>query len=112
MLTDVLAAQTAEINGKFKVVEQRMIRFEEGQIRIEAQTTKTNGRVTNHDALLQKMQLIEKDHFVKCPNTDKIEMLEEYKTKTDTLKNFIIWAGGTTMAAILLVLAILEFLNK
>lgn len=54
---------TSLINARFENVEDRLVR-------IEAQTTKTNGRVSE----LEQKELT---HIITCPNVPKIEKINE-----------------------------------
>lgn len=105
LLKDVLATHTAEINGQFNLIKQELSFIKE-------QTIKTNGRVNKHDELFQKMQLSEKDHFQHCPNTTRIEALEDVNVGKKSVDGFIIKVGGFFGAAILIVIAVIELIIK
>ena len=105
LLTDVLSAHTAEIGGQFQLIKQEL-----GQIK--EQTIKTNGRVNRHDEELQNLKLIEKDHFVHCPNSDRLDNLETLKEQYVGAWNFIIKAAATFSAIALIAIAILELIIK
>lgn len=105
ILTDVLAVHTAEINGQFNLIKQEL-HF------IKDQTTKTNGRVTRHDELFHKMELIEKDHFLKCPNTERISTLEDDRTGKKSIESFVVKVGMFVAAVTGIVIAIIELIIK
>lgn len=45
--------------------------------KIEMQTTKTNGRVTQHDKDLESLKVQEITHIINCPNSPRIKVLED-----------------------------------
>lgn len=75
MIEDILGKFIEHTEGQFKVVELRMIEFEKGQIRIENQTTKTNGTLIKHDAQIRTLQMGEAVHEINCPHGKAIEDL-------------------------------------
>lgn len=105
LLTDILSTHTAEIDGKFNLIKQEL-NF------IKEQTTKTNGRVTKHDEIIQSIQMIEKDHFIKCPNTDRLGLLEDSETARKSVYRFIILVGSFVSTFIVIVIAIIELIIK
>mgnify|MGYP003607020848 FL=1 len=90
VLIDVIATHTAEIDGKFNVIQSELIHIKE-------QTTKTNGRVTKHDEMIGDLQKADIQHLVNCPMESRMKQLEISEfSKRGMWKMILIIAGSIT----------------
>lgn len=105
MLTDVLAAHTAEIDGKFKVIEEKLIR-------IEAQTTKTNGRVNRHDQAITDLEKADITHIANCPLESRMKVVEADVSARKSVWRFVVIASGAILSFALFVIALMEYFSK
>ena len=65
MITDIIGAHTAQIDGKFNVIKVELLAIKE-------QTIKTNGRVTRHDEELKAINKSEDMHVINCPHNKPV----------------------------------------
>lgn len=65
MITDIGAANTAEIKGELALIKQE-VSF------VREQTTRTNGRVNRHDEEIKNLSKTEDLHVVNCPHNEPI----------------------------------------
>lgn len=105
MLTDVLRGHHEEMKGRLNVIQANLLR-------VEAQTTKTNGRVT---IVEDKIEILEKEeikHSVNCPNESRIKTLEEAEISRKAIIRFVV--GGSALAGTIgaLLAVIVNWLSK
>jgi hypothetical protein len=67
---ELLAAKLATVDEKFNTIHELLVR-------IEAQTVKTNGRVTAHDQKIQALEVARAAHFSECPQGPVISKLKD-----------------------------------
>lgn len=105
MINDVIGKPLEEIIGRLNVIQANLVR-------VEGQTTKTNGRVT---ACEDKIETLEKDeikHAVNCPNLLRLKTLEEAEISRKAIIRFIV--GGSALAGTIggLVAVIVNWVSK
>ena len=104
ILAEVLEVHAAKMNGKFKLMHQKLIT-------IERQTTKTNGRVTDLEKDTQALREADIEHLLNCPMSDRIknieisligrEAIKKYVKRTAVMTSIIIGAALTVFDLIL-----------
>lgn len=105
MLTDILSGHHEELKGRLNVIQANLVR-------VETQTTKTNGRVT---AIEDKIEILEKEeikHTVNCPNVVRIKSLEDAEISRKAIVKFVV--GGAALAGTIggLVAVIVNWISK
>lgn len=103
MLTDVLSGHTEEMKGRFNVLHANLVRIEE-------QTTKTNGRVTMLEKQMNQLELDESQHVMKCPNASRIKAMEDNEISRKAIMKFIVVGAAVAGGGGGLVFSILKFL--
>ena len=101
LLLDVLSTHTAEINGKFNVINEILER-------IEVQTTKTNGRVNKLEEKAIILELNDVKHLSECPHAARIQSLENTENRKNGVYKFLAVAFGVCTALATLVIAYFE----
>jgi hypothetical protein len=104
MLTDVIAAHTEKMTGEFNLMKQDLSY-------IKIQTTKTNGQVIRNTDDIQKLKLLNKDHFLTCPNSDRIESLENIEVGRKGVWRFLVTVGSLAVGSFAIVLTIIEIMK-
>jgi hypothetical protein len=86
ILHDYVSGVMARVDSKFEIIDLKLDR-------IEAQTTKHNGRMT-------VLEMKEARHTIECPNVGKIRDLEDHVLTTKHLKKWVV--GGVSIIGILM----------
>lgn len=97
LLTDVLAAHTAKIDGKFELIKQELHQIKE-------QTTKTNGRVTKLEDRTDALKIAAIEHETKGSHAERIKALEDSQLSRISILKFV-----ASVAAVISVVASLVF---
>ena len=107
MLGDVLAAHNEKIDGKFNLINEKLER-------IEAQTTKTNGRVNKLEDKTEQLKINDIEHIINCPLVSRVKTIEETEQfKKGELRMITILSTVTaSIAAIIISIAAIYFNNK
>ena len=105
LLGDVIATHTAEINGKFLVIDEKLNS-------ITAQTTKTNGKVLRLEEKVQTLEKMDLEHVINCPIAERVSTLENENLGAKSIRIFLwkVVAIAGTIGGI--VFAYLEFIKK
>ena len=103
-LNQILDTHTAQINGKFNVIEGKFNVIEVKLTNIETQTTKTNGRVNKLEDKVEVLQKDESNHVNNCPQAKRIAALEEQSNQNKG-KELIIYKFITYGLSILAIVA-------
>lgn len=93
LMTDILAAHTEKVDGQYNLIAQKLES-------IEAQTTRTNGRVLklenetvpNINEKITKLNNSEMTHVLSCPITSRVLELEKDQIERKSIKKFLIAA--------------------
>ena len=101
LMTDIISSHTENVNGKFEVIKTEL-----GAIK--AQTTKTNGRVNSIEYEIEELKLNDKTHLLSCPNTKRIVLLENQEISRNSIKDFLNNSWVKTVAAIGVIIALIE----
>ena len=101
LLLDVISSHTAEVDGKFNVIHEKLER-------IEAQTTKTNGRVNKLEEKTEILKINDIEHITHCPNSEKIQLLMNSETKRIGIYKFVTIVAGVCATLATLVISYLE----
>lgn len=101
LLLDVLAAHTAEINGKFDVINEKLDN-------IEVQTKRTNGRVTKLEEKTSVLEINDLTHINECPNVARIQRLENTDLEKKSIFRFITVVFGVCATVATIVIAYFE----
>jgi len=105
MLTDVIATHTEKMTGELNLIKQDLSY-------IKIQTTKTNGQVIRNTDDIQKLQqLLNKDHFLTCPNSDRIESLENIEVGRKGVWRFVVTLGSLAVGSFAIILTIVEIMK-
>ena len=102
MLTDVISTHTAEINGKFLVIDEKLNS-------ITIQTTRTNGTVKCNTEDILKLKESSLTHFTSCPVSQRVKGLEDKELSRNGIKQFVIRTAGWIIASATLIIAFLEY---
>jgi hypothetical protein len=78
----------AALDANANINNEHFKRITEYLERIEAQTMKTNGRVSNAEEKIHTLELMDKDHYVKCPQIPRIDKLEVRATKFSLIEKY------------------------
>ena len=102
LLNEKFSRVYAQMDANFDLIHEKLKN-------IEDQTKKTNGRVNKLEDEVEIIKLNEKDHLINCPQTYKIERIEdnllEYKFMKKYPKISIIAMGIFGITLIILTLA-------
>jgi hypothetical protein len=105
LISDVIGKPLAEIIGELKLQSQVIKTIDEN-------TTKTNGKVAEHEKIIRNLLDLENGHFVKCPNTDKIITLEKMEVGRKAISSFT-WKQVTLGGVIAgLIISLAQLLMK
>lgn len=69
-------------------------------LRIETQTTKTNGRVSSLEVKIWELEKDEVTHILNCPNVPKIEALEKENLEIRVIKKYPKLALGVLVVSV------------
>lgn len=85
LIEEKLRSLHIQINAEFETAHSKLNDIFE-------QTKKTNGRVTKLEDKVQVLEMNDATHALKCPQAEKIKVLEKDVQKSNNLKSFI-WFG-------------------
>jgi hypothetical protein len=105
LIEQILEKHTVAVSGQYLLIKQELEYIKE-------QVTRTNGRVTRHDETLTSLQLESREHFIKCPQADRIDLLEQSETSRKSIYKFVVWVGSVVGAVSVIVIALLEYIKK
>jgi hypothetical protein len=74
---DKLKGVALQNNVEFMVLNNRMTTQDVTLARIELQTTKTNGRVTSLEGVINDVKLDEKEHVINCPVKEELVLIDK-----------------------------------
>lgn len=66
-----------QMDTQFKLVHERLANLDGRLEKVEIQTTKTNGRVSDLEKKTNNIELKEATHILSCPNIEKINKINE-----------------------------------
>jgi threonine aldolase len=104
------------LKGEFRAIEIKMDSNKaETNLKldaIKAETSKTNGKVAEHEKLIRELLNSDSKHLAKCPNTEKIITLEKMEIGRKAISSFT-WKQVTLGGIIAgLIISLLQILIK
>ena len=101
MLTDIIGAHTAAVDGKFDVIQVQLHAIRE-------QTTKTNGRVTVLEEKQRNLETENNLHFEHCPHTDAINSLKNENVSRKAIYKFILASITISSGLVALIMELIK----
>lgn len=102
ILHDYVTGVIARQDAKFDIIDMKLDLIKE-------QTTKHNSRMTKVEAKVYDLEILDKTHESRCPNTAKIRVLEDNSLTTKSIKKWITQSIVTTSIIISVVFTILNY---
>lgn len=103
LIEDVIGKPLAEISGKLNLLSQTIDTIHDN-------TTKTNGKVAEHEKTIGEIIRDELSHWSRCPNTEKIITLEKMEVGRKAVSVFSwkqVTLGGVVAGLILTLLQLI-----
>ncbi len=112
MIEDVIGRPLEDIIGRLNVLNANMARIEGNTQRAENNTAKTNGRVDKLEDAVSELQKINLIHTVNCPNTKKIELLQNESVSRKSIVKFVSGVFAVAVAIIGIAIAVAQLMKK